>query len=234
MPRTPLLLLPGLLLDRRLFRAQIEDLGELAAIAVGDLGRGRSVAEVGRSVLDQAPERFALAGLSMGGYVALEIMRQAPGRVLRLALLDTQARADGAEATARREAQIAAARQGGFDAVLDQLHPQWLHPDRRGDAELRALLRAMADEFGPDGFEREMRTIMSRPDSRPSLAAIRCPTLVLCGRQDPLTTVEMHEEMAAAIPDATLVVLPRCAHLSPLERPADVTAQLRGWLTAPG
>lgn len=231
MTGTPLVLLPGLLLDRRLFAVQIEGLGDVAEITVGDLARHDRIGAQARAVLDAAPPRFALAGLSMGGYVAFEIMRRAPDRVTRLALLDTQARADDEAARERRVAQIALAERGEFAAVKEQLMPGWVHPARRGDGHLVDLLFAIADAIGPEGFVRQQRAIMSRPDSRPVLAAIACPTLVLCGREDATTPVDRHEEMAAAIPDATLVVLPNAAHLTPLERPAAVTAQLRCWLT---
>jgi pimeloyl-ACP methyl ester carboxylesterase len=228
--RTPLLMLPGLLLDRRLFAAQIDALAGVAEVTVADLSAHHELGALAEALLARAPARFALAGLSMGGYVALEILRRAPHRVARLALLDTQARADDEAATERRLGQIAAAEGGELEAVLDALLPGWVHPDRGDDGELMTLLRAMARGIGRDGFIREMRTIMSRPDSRGMLGSIACPTLVLCGRQDQSTPVERHEEMAAAIPRATLVVLPACGHLSPLEQPEAVGAQLRVWL----
>lgn len=230
MSRIPLLLLPGLLLDHRLFRAQIEGLADVAEASVGDLSRYDDVGAVAEAVLAQAPARFALAGLSMGGYVALEIMRRAPERVLRLALMDTQAQADDEVARARRRDQIASVERGEFAAIKEQLVLSWLHPKRHKDADLLRRLHEMADAIGPDGFVREQRTIMSRPDSRPTLAAIACPTLALCGREDGPTPVERHVEMARAIPHATLVVLPQCGHLSPLEAPEAVTVQLRAWL----
>jgi pimeloyl-ACP methyl ester carboxylesterase len=230
--RTPLLMLPGLLLDRRLFAPQIDALEDLAEITVAEVFAHEEIGALAQALLARAPERFALAGLSMGGYVAFEILRRAPHRVTRLALLDTQARADDEAATERRRGQIATAQRDGLEAVLDSLLPGWVHPERRGEHELMALLQEMAQGIGRDGFVREMRTIMSRPDSRGMLGSIACPTLVLCGREDASTPVERHHEMAAAIPRATLVVLPACGHLSTLERPGAVSAQLRLWLAS--
>jgi pimeloyl-ACP methyl ester carboxylesterase len=230
MAKTPLLLLPGLLLDERLYAPQTAALADLAAPTVADLTGADSVAPMAEQALAAAPARFALCGLSMGGYVALEILRRAPERVLKLALLDTQARPDPDERRARRREQIAAAEAGRFDQVVGQLAQLFVHPERHADAALTGAIRAMAAKVGVAGFRRQQAAIMGRPDSRPTLAAIACPTLVLCGRQDVLTPVELHEEMAAMIPDATLVVLPRCGHLAPLEQPDAVSAQLRVWL----
>ena len=232
MTRTPLLLLPGLLLDERLFAAQIRELADTAEPRVGDLRAARTMAELAEQALAMAPERFALCGLSMGGYLALEMVRRAPERVLRLALLDTQARADPPEILERRLAQIAQAERGQLDQVLAQLLPLFLHPERHADRTLMSAVEEMARDAGAEVFVRQQHAIMSRSDLTSMLPAIACPTLVLCGRQDALTPVDRHEEMAAAIPDATLVVLPRCGHLSPLERPAEVTAQLRLCLEA--
>lgn len=225
-----LVMLPGLLLDRRLFQPQIETLGQAVEAIVPELWHHDDIGAAAAAVLDAAPATFALAGLSLGGYVALEIMRQAPERVTRLALLDTQARGDDGQVLAKRERQMAQAAQGEFGAVVEELHPLWLHPDRLTDHGFRERLRAMAQTVGADGFTREQKIIMSRPDSRAGLPAIRCPTLVLCGRQDQVTPPERHDEIAALIPDATLVVLPHCGHLAPVEQPDAVSAQLRAWL----
>ena len=227
---TALLMLPGLLLDRGLFEAQIRALEGEAAVTVPRLDTHDEVGALAGSILDAAPARFALLGLSMGGYVALEMMRRAPERIERLALLDTQAAADDGATRAAREDRIRRAGTGRFEEVLNELHPSWLHPERAADPALRGGMREMAGRIGPDGFVREVRAIMSRPDSRPDLARVGCPTLVLCGREDAVTPVAAHQEMAAAIPEATLVVVPRCGHLAPLERPDAVTAQIRIWL----
>jgi pimeloyl-ACP methyl ester carboxylesterase len=226
----PLLLLPGLLCDRRLYAAQILALGCGRDVRVGDLGHDDSTPAMARRVLADAPPGFALCGLSMGGYVALEIVRQAPERVARLALLDTQARADTAEITARRRGLIELAHKGEFKGVTPRLLPALLHPDRLQDDGLTATVTAMAEAVGQQAFLRQQQALMTRADLRPLLGKVGCPTLVLCGRQDALTPLPLSLEMAAAIPDATLVVLPRCGHLSTLERPDAVTAQLRAWL----
>jgi pimeloyl-ACP methyl ester carboxylesterase len=231
MTKTPLVLLPGVLLDERLYAAQIAALGDVAAIRIGDLTGADSIAGIAGAVLAQAPERFALCGLSLGGYVAFEIMRRAPERVLRLALLDTQARPDSPEARERRLSLIARAERGEFEAVIGQLVRLFIHPDRLADEALVETITAMARKVGQDGFLRQQTAALNRIDSRPALGAITCPTLVLVGRQDVVTPPEAHGEIAAAIPNATLVVLPECGHLSPLEQPAMVSAQLHAWLT---
>jgi pimeloyl-ACP methyl ester carboxylesterase len=222
------LLLPGLLCTRELFAEQLPALGTVAEPVVVELTRDETVAAMAERVLAQAPPSFALAGLSMGGYVALEIMRRAPQRVSRLALLDTQARPDTPEATERRLELMATAELDDFAKVADALIPRFLHPEHI--PALAPVVRRMAAATGKDAFARQQRAIMARIDSRADLGRISCPTLVLCGREDALTPPALHEEMAAAIPDATLVVLPRCGHLAPLERPAAVTLQLVAWL----
>jgi len=232
MSRPPLILLPGLLLDERLYGAQTAALGDRAEMQLIDLTSADSMAAMAEGVLAAAPERFALCGLSMGGYVAFEIMRRAPERVTRLALLDTQARPDSTEARARRRDLIALAERGAFETATARLLPLFVHPDRRQDEALKVTIEAMAQRVGRDGFLRQQTAILNRVDSRPGLSAIACPTLVLCGRQDLLTPVEVHYEIAAAIPASTLVVLPDCGHLSPLEQPAMVNAQLAAWLAA--
>lgn len=230
-PPQPLVLLPGLLCDERLWQAQVEALQGLAQTWVADLTRDGSMATMARRVLEEAPfERFSLAALSMGGYVAMEIMRVAPERVQRLALLDTQARADTAEARERRLALLELANRGRFLGVTDRLLPLLMHAARLGDARLTTLVKDMARAVGAEAFLRQQTAIMERIDSRPFLPAIACPTLVLCGEQDMLTPVDRHEEIAAAVPGATLVVIPGCGHLAPIERPQEVSRALSAWL----
>ncbi|MBL8525775.1 MAG: alpha/beta fold hydrolase [Betaproteobacteria bacterium] len=228
-----LVLLPGLLCDERLYRAQIDDLADIARCSVADLTVADSITELAAEVLKHSPPRFALAGLSMGGYVAFEIMRQAPERVQALALLSTTARPDTAEATANRHAAMAQAKIN-FQIVLDQLMPKLVHPTRMKYHSMVDSIYSMGHRIGEEAYLRQQRAIIGRIDSRPYLAAIKCPTLVLCGRDDVVTPVAVHEEMAAAIPGAQLTVLEECAHLSTMGQPAEVSAALRGWLGRAG
>jgi len=230
--KPPLVLLPGLLCDKTLWRSQIEALGDVAEPWVADLTQDDSIAAMVRRLLAAAPPRFVLAGLSMGGYCALEVMRQAPERVERLALLDTGARADTPEQTSRRRGLIELAEKGEFKGVTPRLLPLFLHPDRLKDAKLVGEVTAMAERVGKDAFLRQQKAIMGRVDSRPSLGSIRCPTLMLCGRQDALTPPDLAEEIAAGIPGARLDLIDNCGHLSTMERPDAVNAELRQWLTA--
>lgn len=229
--KTPLILLPGLLCDRALWEPQLAALGDIAEMTVGDLTRDDSMAGMAKSVLATAPPRFALAGLSMGGYASLEIMRQAPERVERLALLDTSARPDMPAQTKDRQELIRLAQQGSFKGVTPRLLPRWVHPSRVNDPELVRTVTEMTQRVGRDAFVSQQTAIMGRPDSRPSLSRIHCPTLVLCGHEDAATPVELHREMAADIADARLVIVPECGHLSTLERPERVNDELRRWLT---
>lgn len=205
-------------------------IGEFAAARVADLSTNDSIAAMAASALAQAPAgRFALAGLSMGGYVALEIMRQAPERVLGLALLDTSARPDTSEATENRKKAMALA-ETDFEAVIDALLPKLILSARLKEAEPVGVIRDMARSTGQEAFARQQTAIIGRIDSRPHLGAITCPTLVLCGRDDVITPVEVHEEMVAEIRGARHVVIEQCAHLSTLDQPKQVAAAMQTWL----
>lgn len=227
-----LVLAPGLTCTERLFEPQIEALRPGRGILLVDHTRDATMEGIARRLLAAAPERFALAGLSMGGYIALEIMHQAPERVTRLALLDTNARADSAESRALREDQIALAESGRFSEVIETLWQKMVHTRRLVDPELRRIYRGMAEATGPDTFVRQLRAIMSRRDSRPMLASISVPTLVLVGDDDRLTPPEQAREMAGLVEGARLVEVPDCGHLSTLERPQAVNEALNSWLAA--
>jgi len=230
MTRTPLVFLPCLMGDAALWRHQLDSLGDLAEMTVADLARDDTIAGMARRVLDAAPARFALAGLSMGGYVAQEIMRRAPERVLRLALLDTAARADLPEQRERRLRTIELAERGRYADVLAEMFPLLVHPDWLADAALRQAVTQMAERVGPAGFIRQQTAIAGRPDGREDLRRVTCPTVLLYGRQDALTPAKVQEEMAANLPNARLVAIEECGHLSALERPHAVSAVLRYWL----
>lgn len=231
MEKFPLVLVPGLLCDAQLWQAQVEGLADVAEIRIANHTRSDTMAGVAREVLaDVQFASFALAGLSMGGYIALEIMRQAPQRVARLALLDTAAGAELPEQTQRRMDFIALARRGHFDRITETLLPLLVHPSRVGERSLTSTIKSMARNIGKDAFIRQEHAIMSRADSMGLLAGITCPTLVLCGRQDILTPLARHEEIAAGIKGARLEVIEDCGHLSTLEKPAEVTSALRRWL----
>jgi len=223
--------LPGLLCTEQLWAAQIEGLKDIAHATVARLDNASNMEALASSALNQAPSgAFMLVGMSMGGYVAFEIMRQQPQRVLGLALLSTSARPDMPETIEARRAQM---RLSGHDlgTVVDQLLPKLLHPSRQHDADCTGVVRSMAKTLGADVFKRQQEAIIGRPDSRPNLHEINCPTLVLCGREDPITPPEVHSEIAEVIPGSHLVIMDNCGHLSPLEQPEQVTRELRSWLT---
>ena len=229
-----LVLLPGLLCDAALFAPQIEDLRDITSPWVADLTRDDTIAGMARRVLADAPEGpLALAGLSMGGYVAQEIIRQARERVQRLALLDTRSRTDEPDETKRRRLLMKLAQsQEGFAPVTSRMLPLLIHPERVGDATLVTTIREMAERVGVEAYLRQQAAIIARPDFRAVLDDIRCPALILCGRQDVLTPVAFHEEMAQRIPQARLEIIENCGHLATLEQPRAVNARLRHWLEA--
>jgi pimeloyl-ACP methyl ester carboxylesterase len=226
----PVVLIPGLLCSARLYAAQIPALWSCGPVMIADHTRDETMTAIARRILAAAPSRFALAGLSMGGYISFEILRQAPARVVKLALLDTTARADTPEAIAARRGQIAQVVAGGLAEVADAQFMRLVHPLRREDASLREINRLMAREVGAEGFVRQQTAIVGRVDSRPMLKDIRCPALVLVGEADTLTPPDRAAEMADGIPGAHLVEVPQSGHLSTLERPDAVTHALLEWL----
>ena len=236
MPGKPrLVLLPGMLCDVALFAHQTEHLAEVADVGVGDLTRDDSVAGMAQTVLGAAPETFALAGLSLGGIVAMEVVRRAPGRVERLALLDTTPLPPRPEQLETWDEFERMTGEGRFtDVTTGRLMPALIHPSRREDGYLTGAIERMAENVGGGAFLRQLSAQRGRPDSRESLTGIECPTLVLCGREDALCPYPLHEEMAGLVPGAALVPVERCGHLSSLERPEAVTAVLRYWLAVAG
>jgi len=230
--RTKLVLVPGLLCTRALWEPQIAALSDIADCSVADHTRHDTMAGIARSILEAAPEPFALAGLSMGGYIAYEIVRQAPDRVQRLALLDTGSRADTPERTAARRDLVANAERDGVRRAQELLMPSLIHPARLNDRALVETILQMAADTGLAAFKRQEEAIIGRPDNRPFLPSIRCPTLVIVGAQDALTPPELAREIADGIPGAALEIIPECGHLSTLEQPEAVSRALRAWLAA--
>ena len=226
----PIVLIPGLTCTARLYAEQVPALWQFGPVTIADHRRDDSMAAIARRILADAPPRFALAGLSMGGYIAFEIMRQAAGRVAKLALLDTGARADTAEQTERRKVVIALAKSGRYAEIPDLAFPIYVHRNRHGDEALKRIVRTMAEDTGVEAFLRQQQAIIGRPDSRPGLAAISCPTLVLVGEGDEATPPELAREIAAGIPGSRLVAIPDSGHLSTLEQPNQVTKALVDWM----
>jgi pimeloyl-ACP methyl ester carboxylesterase len=228
---TPIVLVPGLLCSSEIFAAQIPALWAFGPVTVASTLEGERIDEAAASILRNAPPHFALAGISMGGYLALEIMRQAPSRVLKLALLDTSARPDTSAQTDARLRALAQARIEFMGIALPTL-TSLLHPHRRGDLDILNINSRMARAVGLEGYERQARIAISRPDSRPFLGAIEVPTLVLVGDCDPLTPLDHSQEIASAVPRAELKVVPDCGHLSPIEQPGRVSEALADWIGA--
>jgi len=226
----PVLLVPGLNLTAALWADQVAALGAGRTVVVADHAASPTIAAIARDILADAPPRFALAGLSMGGYVAMEILRVAPERVERLCLLDTRADPDAPEQSEIRRQLIEITEKGGFAKIAAMQYPKLVAPARLDDEALQKAVRAMADATGPDAFVRQQKAILTRIDSRPALAAIRCPVTVLVGADDQLTPPDLARDMAARIPGADLVVIPEAGHLSPIEAPEAVTAALKQWL----
>lgn len=224
------LFLPGLLNDASLFQQQIDALTAVTTTEVADLTQADSIAGMADSVLKNTPDApCVLVGLSMGGYVAFEIMRRAPARVAGLVLLDTSARPDTPEAAAARVALMKLA-ETDLEAVFEQLMPRLSHPLRMNLPAVRGVVHSMMSSLGKDVFIRQQGAIMTRPDSRPGLAHIRCPTLVICGHQDLVTPPELAEEIAHGIPDAHLSIIEDCGHLSALDQPDEVSKRLLEWV----
>jgi pimeloyl-ACP methyl ester carboxylesterase len=226
----PILLVPGVVCSPRIFSPVVPALWRFGPVTVANHIRDDNMGAIARRILAEAPPRFALAGHSMGGYIAFEILRQAPERVAKLALMNTQARPDTPEATTRRRGLVARAQNGDYRGVLEELFSCFVHPSRLGDASLRQLVHDMGDDVGPEAFVRQQTAVISRPDSRPSLAWIKCPTLVLTGDQDNSVPNSQSVEMANGIPGAKLVILPDCGHLPQLELPQATADALVEWM----
>ena len=228
----PLVLVPGLTCTARLYGPQIAALWPFGPVTVADHRHDDDIAAIAARILKDAPPRFALAGLSMGGYVAFAILRQASERVVKLALLDTSARADTAEQSEGRKMQIVMAQSGRYGEIPAAAIPRYLNAGHQSDERLTSIVRQMIEETGPDAFVRQQKAIMGRPDSRPLLSSIRCPTVVLVGDGDTATPPALNKEIADGIPGARFITIPDSGHLTTIEQPEAVNTVLAAWLKA--
>lgn len=229
---TNLLLIPGLNCTGVLFAPQITDLGRNVRCHVADHASADTLPAIASAILAAAPSRFALAGLSMGGYVAFEILRQAPQRVERLCLLDTRAAMDTPEEAERRRRTIALATGGQFAKLHEILWPRLVHPARAADRALEDAVLGMMRDTGPERFVLQQTAVLNRSDYSATLAAIHMPVQIIVGAQDEITPPSASRDLQAAIAGARLAEVPDCGHLSTLEQPEAVSALIRAWLAA--
>jgi pimeloyl-ACP methyl ester carboxylesterase len=229
-PRPSLILIPGLLCDGTVWRHQIQAFAATHEVIVPALDEFDSIADMAAAVLARAPPEFVLAGHSLGGRIALEALRQAPLRVNRLALLDTGVHPCTPGEPVRRQELVSLAFAEGMHAVARAWLPPMVHPDRHAEPAVMGPLEAMVERRTPATFRNQVEALLNRPDATPVLASIRCPTLVLCGREDGWSPLAQHEAIVAAISGSVLAVIDECGHMAPFERPAEVTRELRRWL----
>jgi pimeloyl-ACP methyl ester carboxylesterase len=233
--KLPLVLLPGLLCDDAVWQPQTLALADIADITIADHGLLDSLGAMAEAVLARAPARFAVAGHSMGGRVAFEVIRRAPERVTALAILDSAFAplaqgAAGEREIAGRQRLVALARNAGMRVMGQDWLQAMVHPSRLADRVLVNSILDMIERKTPDHFEAQVRALLGRPDARPLLPRIACPALVLCGREDSWSPLAQHVEMAELIPASRLIALAECGHMSTLEKPAEVSAAMREWL----
>ncbi len=232
----PVVLLPGRLCDARLFDHQVSELEKISELRVGVITKGDSLEQMARNVLESGPPRFALAGLSLGGIVALEIVRQAPERVTRLALLDINPGGNTLQHMAEFETEVRQAQAGPEDFLkltTQFFYPRMVHPDRLYDIDLEKKVVKMALAIGPAAFVRQNRALQGRKARWNDLPRISCPTLILSGREDRVCPLAIQETMTRLIPDAKQIIIEKCGHLTTLEQPGKVTEALIEWLLAP-
>ena len=230
MPKTPILMIPGLNATPRVFREQMETMWRFGPVTISANSDGSTVAEIAASIVRDAPARFALGGFSMGGYVAFEIVRQAPQRVTKLVLIDTSARPDTPEATEKRRGGMDLARAGKLGLAAATTYPTTVHPANVDNATLKAIHLQMALANGAAAYIRQQEAIIARPDSRPVLGSIDVPTAVIVGDSDQITPPEVAREMAGGIGGAVLTVVEGAGHMALLEQPEAVNAALEEWL----
>jgi pimeloyl-ACP methyl ester carboxylesterase len=227
--KAPFLLVPGLNCTEEGFKHVIPALWPFGAVTVANHMDGEGVAGIAANILRDAPPAFALLGFSMGGYIAFEILRQAPERVLKLCMLDSSARPDSPEAIEKRRAGIAKARSGNFDDAVSATFATAVHPEHLDRIDLKAIHMGMARVLGPEIYARHQEAIIARPDSRPDLPGIKVPTLIVVGDTDQITVPDAAREMHTGIADSKLVVIEKAGHLALLEQPLPVASAIRAW-----
>ncbi|MCP5146080.1 MAG: alpha/beta hydrolase [Gammaproteobacteria bacterium] len=230
MSKEPLLLLPGLLCDETVWQHQIQDLADISDVLVPDYRDCDSMAAMAEKVLAMVPGNFSLAGHSMGARVAMEVVRMAPKRINRLALLDTSVVPSNSTETGKRLALQERTRTHGIELLVQEWLPPMVHPARLGDAQLMEPLKAMIRRMTLAQYEGQIRALITRPEIADLLPQITCSTIVLCGRQDSWRTPEAHAEWACKIPGIRFFVIEHCGHMAPCEQPEVVSAELRKWL----
>lgn len=233
MPRPVLYLLPGLLCDETVFAEQAGALSDLCEIRIPSFRGLDSFDAMANAVLGDAPARFSLAGFSMGGRVAFHLASRALDRIERFCAFDTGVTPATEAELPKRRALVDLANANGMAALMEAWLPPMLHEARRGDAAFRAPLEAMVMRFSPQDHEKQIRALVNRPDMRPVLPRIECPTLIACGREDAFSPPADHEAIAAAIPGARLEVVPGSGHFLPVERPEAFNKALREWINLP-
>ena len=226
----PVVMVPGLNCSARVYAQQVPALWQFGPIQIADHRRGNSMAAIAKSILDTAPARFALVGFSMGGYISLEILRQAKDRIIKLALIDTAAAADRPDQTEKRHKNIALTREGRAAEREEALWPLLVHESRLNDEAVRAIVKEMHQDTGADAYINQQTAIINRADSRPMLKELKMETLIVVGDSDQLTPPAAAKEMHELVAGSHLDVIPNCGHMSTLERPDRVTKLLVEWL----
>lgn len=229
----PLVLIPPMLCDARVFAPQINDLSLEYPVMFAPITSGERIEEIASNILSWAPAKFALAGMSMGGAIALEMLRRAPERITRIALISTSAQGETPQAASAREPLIVAARSGRFgDVIHKELDPAWLAdgPDR---VRISTLMTAMGHAIGAEAYVRQARAMQRRKDQQSTLRMVKQPTLVMCGAEDSLLPPRRHEFLAELVPYTKLEIVPGAGHLPTLEQPEITTHVLRTWMRQP-